>query len=235
MKYKIGRTSFWFKDGDKELLSLSYSFFPLAHLLNRLMSEKYEGKKLKFINITFATEEKYRLHPQPPKYNIHYYGGHLSFADVFDLENFNKMEQKKQKLFIWKRSHEILYEASKSIKNVALLEASAHAYAKGLQLDLNPDYKILEKEAILYGKLVKVVVWFNFKEDGIYSKLTIEKSGIDIFERPIDKSALGNEFFLEIYKKIEVKENLIIIEGHQEIGYLPMKIPINKDMFNHIN
>jgi len=42
----IGRTLFWFKDGNDRLNEFDDSFFALGTLLNRLLNQKYEGKKL---------------------------------------------------------------------------------------------------------------------------------------------------------------------------------------------
>src|SRR5438128_494733 len=50
---KIGRTLFWFKDGDEQALDLNERFFAYGTFLNRLLNEHYSGKKLKFININF--------------------------------------------------------------------------------------------------------------------------------------------------------------------------------------
>lgn len=62
----IERTLFWFKDGDEVLKTLNEDFFGLGTLLNRLLNEKYEGKKIKFINLDFCTNRTYELHPSLP-------------------------------------------------------------------------------------------------------------------------------------------------------------------------
>jgi hypothetical protein len=45
----IERTLFWFTDGDELLNNFNEDFFGLGTLLNRLLNEKYNGKKIKFI------------------------------------------------------------------------------------------------------------------------------------------------------------------------------------------
>jgi hypothetical protein len=63
----IGRTLFWFIDGNKEAFALNDRFFAYGTLLNRLLNEHYSGKKLKFININFSSQKTYDLYPDIPK------------------------------------------------------------------------------------------------------------------------------------------------------------------------
>ena len=229
MKNIIERTLFWFSDGDDKLLSLNERYFSLGTLLNRLLCENYKGKKLQFINLFFRTEETYKLHPQAPKHYTHFYGGELTYDDVFDLNAFNKTNEREQNEFIWKRAFEILQEAATSIKNNHLLSASENAYNKGLEMDLNPDYRMVEKDVVLFDQSLKAAVWVNFKKEGMYSKFTLEKESKIVFEKEIDKTKNGVEFFLEMYKDIDLKDNDIIIKGRKDVEYLPLKIPISKE------
>lgn len=50
---KIERTLFWFRDGNEKLLHLNEYFYGLSVLLNNLLNDKYEGKRIQFINIDF--------------------------------------------------------------------------------------------------------------------------------------------------------------------------------------
>lgn len=90
---KIDRTLFWFKDGDEQLISLSDIFFGLATLLNRLLNEKYEAKKIKFINIDFSTNKTYELYPALPKGEPYFYNGHLRYFGVFDKNKFSNLSK----------------------------------------------------------------------------------------------------------------------------------------------
>ncbi|APZ47809.1 hypothetical protein BW723_16560 [Polaribacter reichenbachii] len=229
MKNIIERTLFWFSDGDDKLLSLNERYFSLGNLLNRLLCEKYKGKKLQFINLFFRTEETYKLYPQASKHFTHFYGGQLTYDDVFDLKAFNKMNKQEQDNFIWKRAFEILQEAAASIKNKDILNASEYAYNKGLEMDLNPDFRMIEKDVVLFDQALKAAIWVNFKKEGMYSKFTLEKENQIVFEKEIDKAKNGVEFFLEIYKDIDLKNNNIIIKGRKDVEYLPLKIRIYKE------
>ncbi|TGV02131.1 hypothetical protein [Flavivirga rizhaonensis] len=233
MKRIIERTLFWFMDGDEQKSAMDNRYFSLGTLLNRLMGERYEGKRIKFINIYFNTEETYKIHPQVPKHNTHFYGGHLNYDDVFDLNSFNKMTEIEQDQFIWKRAFEILKEASIAIKNKELLKACEYAYKKGIEINLNPDYRMVENDIVLFDQALKASVWVNFKKEGMYSKFTLEKENEIIFEQEIDKTKNGIEFFLEMYKDIELKDHDIIIKGRKDVEYLPLTIPIKKEELAH--
>ncbi|TJY66439.1 hypothetical protein FAZ19_05825 [Sphingobacterium alkalisoli] len=65
----------------------------------------------------------------------------------------------------------------------------------------------------------------------MYSKFTLEKNGIVVFDKNIDKSKKGIEFFLEMYKGIKIDDNNIVITGSKDVEYLPLNIPFDKVMF----
>lgn len=226
----IGRTLFWFLDGDEMLLVCNERFFAFGTLLNRLLNEKYTGKKIKFINIDFSTEKTYELHPNTPKNETYYYGGHLRFYGVFDYVNFSKLNEDEQIGFVWKTACKYLSASAQTIKNDDLLQACDYAYNKGLELGLNPDYVVVENSVTLYGWPIKASLWINFIKDEMYSKLTLEKAGEVVFEKNIDKTRIGIEFFLEMYKRIECDGSSIIIKGHRDVDYLPLKIPIDASL-----
>lgn len=232
MKSTIERTLFWFTDGDDQLLPLLDKFSPLALLLNRLLSNKYNGKKIKFINLNFRTEETYRLYPQADKYYLSFYGGHFNYDDVFNLQFFRTLKEEKQKKFLWQRAYEIIREAALKLENVALLEAVEYAYQKGLEIGLNPDFKAVESNVVLNGNSFDAAVWMCFLSDRIVSKFTLARSETVFFEQMIDKAALGDDTFLEIYKKIESEGNTILIKGRRDIKYLPLRIPIEVHLIN---
>lgn len=79
---------------------------------------------------------------------------------------------------------------------------------------------------------LRVSLWINFIIDGMYSKLTIENDDEIIFEKEIDKTKKGVEFFLEIYKTLEFDGNNVIIKGRKDVDYLPLKVPISELITN---
>ena len=223
---------FWFRDVEGKNQLLNDQFFPLATLLSRLLKEKYDGKKIQFINIDFSSEEAYKLNPVIRMNYTHYasvMGGHLRYYGVIDFKAFDKLTDIDKKKFIWEKAHEYLQVASKTIKNEQLLIASEYSYKKGIEINLNPDYRMIETDVMVHSLPMKAAVWVNFKNDGMYSKLTLEKNGLIIFEKEIDKTKNGVEFFLEMYKKIEVKGNTIIVKGSKDVKYLPLRIPIDEE------
>lgn len=224
----IERTLFWFKDGDEPLTQISDDFFGLGTLLNRLLNEKYDGKKIKFINLDFSTNKTYELYPILPKESSYYYGGHLRYYGTFDYAEFITLSMPERYKFIWGKAHEYIAKSANVIKNDKLKEASDYAYSKGLEMNLNPDYRVVDTKVTIGGEDFRASIWINFKEDAMYSNLTLEKSGNEIFEKEIDKAKNGTEFFLEMYKEIEVEGNNVILKGRKDVDYLPLKIPLPK-------
>jgi len=226
MNRAIDRTLFIFDDEGERLVYIGNRYFPLAIMFDRLMNEVYDGKKIVYINIFFGTDKVYASHPAVHKGLVHYYGGHLAYYAEFDVNMFNAIKEDEQDKLIWEKVHASLEVAARSIKNNALLKACDYAYKKGLEVNLNPDYKVLESDISIYGYQVKAAVWINFFRDYMSSKFTLERNGKVIFEKPIDKAVPGNEFFLEMYKGIQVKDDMVIIKGHRDVEYLPLKILI---------
>lgn len=229
-KNNIERTLFWFKDGEIALQALVEYYFSLATLLNRLLNEKYQGKKIKFINLYFSTEETYRIYPQIPKNSVHYYRGYLNYYGVFDYKFFLKLSEAERDNILWQKSFGFLQECAKSMKNNELSEASEYAYAKGMHTNFDRDYKMVESDVTIFGIPIKASVWVNFRKDGMYSKLTLEKEDRVVFEKDIDKTQNAIEFFLEMYKNVKVENNKIVIQGRKDVDYLPLTIPIARDI-----
>jgi hypothetical protein len=224
----IERTLFWFKDGDEQLTSFSNDFFGLGTLLNRLLNEKYDGKKIKFINLDFSTDKTYEFYPALPKRKSYFYGEYLRYYGVFDKEEFTSLNKIKQYNFVWENAHKYLIELANATKNSRLLNAADYAYLKGFEMDLNPDYRVVDTEIIIFGEHTRASVWINFKEDGMYSKFTLERYGNLIFERELDKTQNGVEFFLEMYKAIVVEGSNIVIKGRTDASGLPLKISLSE-------
>ena len=218
---KIDRTLFWFKDENNMLTFLNEDFFGLSNLLNRLLNEKYDGKKIKFINIFFSTKKIYES-------NVYYYGGHLHYRAVFDKDKFINLSKSEQYKFVWEKAHKYLLESANFIKNSSLAEAADYAYSKGLEMNLNPDYRVVDTDIIIFGEHLRASVWINFKEDGMSSEFTLERSGNVIFKKELDKTVKGVEFFLVMYKAIVVEGNNIVIKGRRDVEDLPLKIPFSE-------
>jgi hypothetical protein len=128
--------------------------------------------------------------------------------------------------YIWKRSCESLKLVAKKAKNQELAFAIECAYKRGVDLHLNPDYKVFESSVELYGTRMMAAIWYNFSEESISSKLVIEKNDKVVFEKHLDSTKNGTEFFLEIYKGIHADGNTITIEGRKDVHDFPIKILI---------
>lgn len=228
----IERTLFWFKDGDEQLMSINEDFFGVSTLLNRLLNEKYDGKKIKFINLDFSTNMTYELHPALPKDTSYHYGGHLRYYGVLDLAKFNLLNWSKKKHYVWERAYDYIKKSAEATKNKKLLDAVEYAYSKGIEKNLNPDFRLLDIIINISNHQFRSSLWIIFKEDGMYSKLSIENDAEVVFEREIDKTQKGVEFFLEIYKALEFDGSNIIIKGQKDVDYLPLKIPLPESVLN---
>ena len=191
----IQRTLFWFADADEELISVNEDFFGIATLLNRLLNEMYDGKKIKFINLNFFTNETYELHYQLPKDTAYYFGGHLIYYGVFDVSRFNVLSWNEKKNYIWEKACDYMKKSAEFTKNKKLSDAVEYAYLKGIENSLNPDYSLLDLIINIYNQQFNVSLWVNFREDAMYSKLIIENDRGIIFEKQIDKTHKGVEFF----------------------------------------
>jgi len=225
---RIERTLFWFKDGDEQLSSLDEDFFGISTLLNRLLNEKYVGKKIKFINIDFSTNKTYELHPVLPKDTSYYYGGHLRYYGLFDIAQFNVLNWNDKKHYVWERAYDYIKKSAAATSNEKLSDAIEYAYSKGLEEGLNPDYRILDMNIKVNSQPFRVSLWITFGEDGMHSKLSIENDTEVLLEKEIDKTKKGIEFFLEMYKALEFDGNNIIIKGRKDVEYLPLKVPLSE-------
>lgn len=224
---KIDRLLFWFGDADQRFDEWNKKFFGLARLLTRLLRQNYDGKKIKFINIHFYTDERYERYPVLPKGEPHL-GSDLTFYGIWDIEAFKQLSYKEQLRYVWDTSFEYLVKSAVYMKNDKFLEAAKFAHEQGILLGLNPDYRMVEQDIDIYGEIYKASVWANFKEERMYSRFTLEKSSKIVFEKQMDRWDLGNPFFFLAYKSIVVEKNLIIIKGHGDVETLPLKIPLNE-------
>ncbi|SFB85964.1 hypothetical protein SAMN05421780_101789 [Flexibacter flexilis DSM 6793] len=228
----IERLMFWFQDADEKINALNDDFFELGTLLNRLLNEKYDGKKINFLNLYFYTEKTYKLHPVLPKDTPYYYSGHLQYYGLFDVTQFNTLSWNEKKNYVWEKACNYIKKSAAFTKNKKLFDAVEYAYLKGIEIKLNPDYRLLDLTVGVSDKQLDVSLWINFREDGVYSKLVIENDAGIIFEKQIDKTHKGVEYFLEMYKALDFDGSNIIIKGRKDVGYLPLKVPIPEFITN---
>jgi hypothetical protein len=233
---KIGRVLFIFSEGDGSdgsSVIFQNSYYCYGLLLSRLLNEVYDGKKIPFLNILFATQEHYIKYPIVPLYYINSNASCLEFHGLIDFKEFYLLSEGEQVIFVWEKVYEYIQTAAKAIKNYQLVEASEYAYKKGLEINLNPDFRVVDTDIILFEQPVRASVWIYFKPDRMCSKFTLELADKLVFEKELDSTVPALEFFLVIYKKIEVKDNVVIVKGHYEVDYLPLKIYLDRD-FNEI-
>jgi len=224
----ITRTLFIFHDGENRLLNWNDTFYPFSLLLNRLLNQNYNGKKIRFMNIYFYTNNYFKKYPVATKNSVHNYSRNFHYTGLFNLTEFEKLTYTQKIEYLWEKSCEFLIHGAELTKNDHLLDAAKKAYKEGLKQKLNPDYRVIETDINYKNCDYKLAVWINFDETKMVSKFTIEKDTQIIFQKELDKCMIGPEFFLEIYKKIEFNGEEIIIKGHREIEYLPLKMLIDE-------
>lgn len=229
---KIDRFMVWFRTEQGDIKELNNFFWGISLLFERLLNEKYEGKKIKFININLGTSQLYEEKTVIKLNHTHYYNGHLNYNGVFEKSKLESLSVEEQTAYVWNKIYEAMLECSKIINNEELKQAVIYAYTEGLKIDLNTDFKVIEIYFNFNEVIYSASVVFSFKEDGIYSKLSISNEGVVVHELNIDKTVLGNEYFLTIYKSINIQDNILILKGRSEIKYLPLKIDLN-DIFRN--
>lgn len=232
MKNKIERFLIWFRTDQGDNRDLSDTFFGTSFLFQRLINEVYDGKKIKFFNINLGTSKFYKKNSLVELYNVNYFNGHLNFNGFFDEDFFLKLSFKDQSLYVWDKIKESLIIISEELKNRELLEAALFANLRGLENNLNTDYKVLEmyfeKNSINY--YTKLLI--SFGKDNMNSTLIVTNKNNEIFRRDIDNTFLGNEFFLKAYKCIEIEKNNLIIKGKSGVGFPSIIIPLEEILAN---
>lgn len=229
MKLAIERTMFGFNDGIDAVNELNDKFTFLSVLLNRLLSEKYDGKKIKFLNLFFYDSSEKLEKAYGKKYFLHYYGGQFTYKKVISYPDFLKLDFNSQKQFIWHKAYEMLQFASRELKNHNLLEASEYAFHKGIELNLNADYRMLEENIVIFKEHYKAALWVNFLESKMEANFTLEKDNKLILKTKIDEAPNGMEFFLVMFQKIQQQENGVVIRGEEDVSYLPLEIAFEKE------
>lgn|GEM_PF-764376 len=230
MMHLIDRALVWFKDGDDKRSDLDGKYYPLSVLYTRLLREVYQGKRIQFINVFFKSEKTYELYPKSPRHHLHFSNGHLWYNDVFDFDDFNSMTEEQKKVFVWSRTYSIMAAAARKLGNAELERANEFAYKSGMERSLIADYNVLGMEVTLFEQVVKASIWYVFKEDGMYSYLVITHDEKELFRKELAKGALGNEFFLEMYKRITAKHDTIVVEYVRSAERPPVKISIDPSL-----
>ena len=141
------------------------------------------------------------------------------------------MTADQQKVYIWSRVHEIVAAAAKKLGNAELEQANEYACTTGMERSLIADYKIRETEVVLFDQVVTAAIWYIFKDDSMDSYLVLTRDKRELFRKELARGALGNEFFLIMYKRITAKQDEVIIEYVRMAEAPPVRIPIERTIF----
>lgn len=249
MKGKIKRFQLVFRHKEDRLGYFENTIFPLAMLFMHSINKYYSAGKADINVIDFWTEATYKIYPTRECGFTTFFRGLTHFTKI-EESFFTELTYQERKSYLWERVYQIFKEILPKVKQFDLLEAVEKAYQDGLAVGLNPDFRVLEKDVILYDIHFKASVWMTFNEDNIssfntpfrqfdgqhlftedvISKFTLERDGVVVYERELDTGSMGNEYFLTVYKKIEqIKENTLVIKGHYDMETLPLKIKFTKE------
>lgn len=107
------------------------------------------------------------LHPILPKDEAYYYGGHLKYYGLFDVYQFNFLSWNEKKIYVWGKAYIYIKKSAVFIENHQLFDALEYAYSKGIEINLNPDYRLMELNIAVSEQQFIVALWINFREDGM--------------------------------------------------------------------
>ncbi len=224
----VDRTLFWFFNESDSLQPMTQKYFGLANLLNILLNKYYSGKRIKFINLNYRTQQIYDRFPNAKVDSAHFYNGVLTFNGLFNEEEFDKFENTEKKIFLWDKACKSIEIASEKVNNNNLLDVMELVYAEGLKDGLNTNYENLKTPFSYQGNTYEASIFFEIDEYYMKSIFMVSNEGKKLFEKPIDRTLPGVEFFLEMYKKIEIDFEAIIIRGSKDIEYLPLRISFDE-------
>jgi hypothetical protein len=219
----IQRLHFALNTEHKTKLILERKYSGLQYLLERLLNKYYKGKKIKnLIVYLHATEDFENLDDDIN--GVHYYRGYMYIYSSLEYKSFLKLSFEKQTEFLWKKVYFSLTKLGEKLKNKELIEAAQLAYVEGKEIKYNTDLKKIDEELIINKKKYQASVVIRFIDEKMLAFFILEGSDGFYYEKFIDQTQSDVEFFLIIYKKIQLIKDKIIIKGHYEIDYLPLKI-----------
>lgn len=229
MKRTIQRTMLWFKNDEFEHIHpLVNYYFGLSKLLNEELCKFYTGRKLKLVNIYYVPIAGFELPNISYKPDfMHYNVAHIRYMGIIDYQEFNSKSKEERKIYLWQTACDCLKQIGIKFNNQELAFAAEKAYHSGIEKGLCTDYEAVSNEFEYKDKFLKARVVISFGETKMYSTFELLSENQVLYSKLLDQSELGSGFFLEMYKKIEIKENILILKGHREIEYLPMKIDLN--------
>jgi hypothetical protein len=228
MSKNIGRLMFWFSDGEK-LYDYTVRFSALAMLMNRLINENYLGKEIKFLNINFNTQSTYDHYENLKLNYTHSHGGHIQHNSFFLRDHFDQKSITEQKILLWDLALEALQKIADDTKNFELKTCSEFAYKAGIEKSLREDFILLQEFSKIGVNQLRAELWAEFEGNKVSSRFKVFNNEELIFDKVIDSASPDVEFFYAMYKKIIFHpKGQIIIKGHFEVEYLPLKIEINE-------
>ncbi|WP_422106609.1 hypothetical protein [Winogradskyella sp.] len=106
---------------------------------------------------------------------------------------------------------------------------------KGKELNYNPNFRLLDVNLEISDEIIRASLYVDFSEDWMSTKLILLKDSNTLFEIDVDRSMTGNEFFMDNYKDICVKDNFIVIKTQEQSDSHNNVLNIDKSTANLYN
>ncbi len=231
MKHKLRLLRIYFRhhDFDNEKENSYHYFFNQIALLIVQELDNYLTRDYRSFVISLGTLELWsKFYDSEEIPNIHYLARQGNTAENFEFDKFFKLEVEDQKLMVFNKACNSLASLARKGKQLELESAinkikSKYASSK----KLNCEYIALNKDFICQGINFTGKIIFKFLEV-VYVNLTIEYRGNLVEEFKIWNFDYGYiDWLITVFKKLEVKNDLLILKGHYEIEEFPMSFDLD--------
>lgn len=220
----------FFDDDSGERNDLHMASYPIAALLNHLLSMHYDGKKVRMINFFMRTRGSFERHPEgPPRLYCQCLEGWFSYYDELDFGAYEALNVPEQLSFLWEKACNALSDGSKRIRDAKLESIMPYIYTEGIRRNYVADQKLLESEIVVSGKRVFASIWMIFRGDKLIAELVLEnESKVEFLRQEIYETIMGWDQLREIFRKIMVDRDKIVIRGPKDFDSFPIKVPVPK-------
>ncbi|WP_022826248.1 hypothetical protein [Hymenobacter norwichensis] len=215
------------KEDGERINDLDAFFFPLSVLFQNLINEYYSKNKLNEIIIRFYPENYYRNFPIVPQGQYQHTKGYYSYYDTIDLDLLSSFDKTSKYVYLWRRACSIMKGGAGRIDD-ELPAVIDNVLERGLALNLNPDFNLIEKRFYVKGSEYKVYLRIHFNEFTMDSLFCIEYNDKLLLNMQLEEAANGAGFFLVMYKNIllDSENKNFVLTGSKEVDYLPLRVRI---------
>ena len=221
----IERVSIIISDENGRSLQHEKYYFGLSKYLEFKLNEVYIGKPLKFLNIHFRNELYYINFPTVNKNLCRWEYGIAEVSLLYEVLDINENNYKLNILFVWRQLKLALLKLAEMKNNPLSLDIIEEIFSN-FPFDDKITLELLSSESLLYKCTLFAVfdpkIWAEVE---IHDKVKNESRKIFLLN-----VTSGEEFFIDMFKKIEIVEGTVSIDGIRDAGVFPILININDVM-----